>query len=77
MIADGAAITEVQNQLGHSNPSITLGIYSHWFKSAKGGGAAERLAKMVLGTSTAEAVGKWAQSGHSDELNRSASAATA
>ena len=35
MIADGAAITEVQNQLGHSNPSITLGIYSHWFKNAK------------------------------------------
>jgi integrase len=77
MIAAGAAITEIQNQLGHSNPSITLGIYSHWFKNAKGGGAAERLAKMVLGTPTAEAAGKWAQSGHSDELSRSASAATA
>ena len=39
MIAAGAAITEVQNQLGHSNPSITLGIYSHWFRNAKSGGA--------------------------------------
>jgi integrase len=37
MILAGAAITEVQHQLGHSNPSITLSIYSHWFKGAKGG----------------------------------------
>lgn len=67
MIADGVAITEVQHQLGHSNPSITLGIYSYWFKSAKAGGAAGRLAKMVLGTSTTEMPGKWAVSGHSNE----------
>ena len=47
MIAAGAAITEVQNQLGHSNPSITLGIYSHWFKNAKGCGAVERLPRIA------------------------------
>jgi hypothetical protein len=66
MIADGAAITEVQNQLCHSNPSITLGIYSHWFKSAKGGGAVERLAKMALGTLNPETPSEWAVSGHSN-----------
>jgi hypothetical protein len=54
-----------------------LGIYSHWFKSAKGGGAVERLAKMVLGTLNPETPSEWAVSGHLDELNRSASAATA
>lgn len=61
MIADSAAITEVQHQLGHSNPSIMLSIYSHWFKHANSGSAAARLAKMVLGgTSTSETLGKWA-----------------
>jgi hypothetical protein len=39
-----------QYAVTHSNPSITLGIYSHWFKNAKGCGAVERLAKMALGT---------------------------
>jgi len=29
MIADGVPITNVSAQLGHANPSITLGIYSH------------------------------------------------
>ena len=72
MIADGAAITEVQHQLGHSNPSITLCIYSHWFKNAKGGGATGRLAKMVLGIPATEIPGKWAVSGHSDEPESSA-----
>jgi len=69
MIAEGAAITEVQYQLGHSNPSITLGIYSHWFKNAKGGGAIERLAKMVVNAPLPERPPEWALSGHSDEPN--------
>jgi integrase len=77
MIADGAAITEVQNQLGHSNPSITLGIYSHWFKNAKSGGAAGRLAKMVVGTLNAETPPEWALSGHSEGQDEPDAAATA
>lgn len=77
MIAEGAAITEVQYQLGHSNPSITLGIYSHWFKNAKGGGATGRLAKMVVGAPAAEGNGEWAVRGHSDKANSSPGAASA
>jgi integrase len=77
MVADGAAITEVQNQLGHSNPSITLGIYSHWFKSAKSGGAAGRLAKMVVGTLNPETPSEWALSGHSEGQDEPDAAATA
>jgi integrase len=30
MLAAGADLAYVSNQLGHSNPSITLRIYSHW-----------------------------------------------
>ena len=30
MLAAGAALAYVSNQLGHANPSITLRIYSHW-----------------------------------------------
>ena len=75
MILEGAAITEVQHQLGHSNPSITLGIYSHWFKTAKSGATAERLAKMVAGVSEVQRM--WPLSGHSDENNSSVSAAVA
>jgi integrase-like protein len=77
MIATGAAITEVQNQLGHSNPSITLGIYSHWFKNAKGCGAVERLAKMALGTLNSETPPEWAVSGHSNGQDVRDAAATA
>ena len=77
MIADGAAITEIQNQLGHSNPSITLGIYSHWFKNAKSGAAAGRLAKMTLGTLDPETPAEWAVSGHSDGQDVRDAAATA
>jgi len=41
--ASGAAITEVQNSSsGIATRPITLGIYSHWFKNAKGCGAVER-----------------------------------
>jgi integrase len=30
MLAAGADLAHVSNQLGHANPSITLRIYSHW-----------------------------------------------
>ena len=49
MIAAGAPVTEVQHQLGHSNPSITLSIYSHWFKNATAGGTISLLAQAVIG----------------------------
>jgi integrase len=37
LIAAGAPITEVQHRLGHSNPAVTLRVYSHWFKDADTG----------------------------------------
>src|ERR1700736_3346235 len=62
MIAAGAPVTEVQHQLGHSNPSITLGVYTHWFKNAASGGAIDRLAQEVMGAAPArssESPEKW------------------
>ncbi len=35
LIMRGAPITEVQHLLGHASPSITLGVYSHFFKSVQ------------------------------------------
>ena len=32
LIAAGAPVTEVQHLLGHSSPTVTLQVYSHWFK---------------------------------------------
>jgi integrase len=58
LIAAGAPITEVQHRLGHSNPAVTLKVYSHWFKDADTG-AVDRFAQGFLGES--EKVGKkWA-----------------
>lgn len=48
LIAAGAPITEVQHRLGHSNPAITLKVYTHWFKDADTG-AADRYAQRFLG----------------------------
>jgi integrase len=48
LIADGAAVTEVQALLGHASPAITLKIYSHWFK-ATDSGAVSRLGALILG----------------------------
>ena len=50
LIAAGAPITEVQHRLGHSNPAVTLKVYSHWFKDADTG-AIDRFAKGFLGKS--------------------------
>ncbi|HUO04477.1 MAG TPA: site-specific integrase [Candidatus Binataceae bacterium] len=73
MIAAGAPVTEVQHQLGHSNPAITLGVYSHWFQGATGGGAVERLAAMVLGAPNSEVSGMWAVCGQFDHVEPAAS----
>ena len=77
MIAVGAPVTEVQHHLGHSNPSITLGIYSHWFQGASSGAAVERLAKAVLRTTSGKSQKMWAVSGHSDEPKSAVDSATA
>ena len=39
LIQRGAPVTEVQHLLGHSNPAITLKVYSHWFEGADSGAA--------------------------------------
>ncbi|HUO05405.1 MAG TPA: site-specific integrase [Candidatus Binataceae bacterium] len=75
MIAAGAPVTEVQHQLGHGNPAITLSVYSHWFKDTVGGGAVERLAAMVLGEEKTTASGKWALSGHFSDSQHAANLA--
>jgi integrase len=69
MIAAGAPVTEVQHHLGHANPSITLAVYSHWFKNADSGGAVNQLAAAVLGMPSPAPAGlpDWAISGHSGE----------
>lgn len=35
LIAKGSPVTEVQCILGHSSPSITLNVYSHWFRASR------------------------------------------
>jgi integrase len=55
LIAAGAPITEVQHRMGHSNPSVTLKVYSHWFKHADTG-AADRFAAGFLSASSAHSV---------------------
>jgi integrase len=35
LILAGSPVTEVQHLLGHSNPTTTLKVYSHWFKKIK------------------------------------------
>jgi integrase len=39
LIGAGAVVTEVQHLLGHSKPSMTLDVYSHWFKGKDSGAA--------------------------------------
>jgi integrase len=44
LIASGADIASVSKQLGHSNVSTTLSIYSHWFQQRTETGLGSRLA---------------------------------
>jgi integrase len=55
LIAAGATITEVQHRLGHSNPSVTLRVYSHWFRDMDTG-AGERFASSFLRGSSAHSL---------------------
>jgi integrase len=47
LIAAGAPVTEVTRLMGHSNPAVTLKVYSHWFKDVSSG-ATDRFAKAFL-----------------------------
>jgi integrase len=47
MLAAGADLAYVSNQLGHANPSITLRIYSHWVQGMR------RVTTAVLDTKNA------------------------
>jgi integrase len=49
LILSGAPVTEVQTLLGHACPTITLRIYSHWFK-AQDSVAVDKLSAMILGS---------------------------
>jgi integrase len=48
MLAAGADLAYVSNQLGHANPSITLRIYSHWVPGMR------RVTTAVLDTKNAD-----------------------
>jgi integrase len=47
MLASGADLAYVSNQLGHANPSITLRIYSHWVPGTR------RITTSILDTKSA------------------------
>jgi integrase len=50
LIANGAPVTEVQARLGHSNPSITLKVYSHHFELAGAGAdSADKIGDAIFG----------------------------
>jgi integrase len=51
LIARGAPVTEVQHLLGHSDPAVTLKVYSHWFQGADSG-AAGAYSAALFGTDT-------------------------
>lgn len=64
MIMTRKPITQVQYLLGHSNPAVTLRVYSHWFKDMDVE-ALDDVAETVLGNATQTAE-KWAVSGQWD-----------
>jgi integrase len=47
MIMAGAPVTEVAHLMGHADPSVTLRVYSHWFRSVDSG-AVDRVADNIL-----------------------------
>jgi len=51
----GRPITEVAHLLGHSSPTITLNVYSHWFRDVKTDAVAT-LARAVCGESGSKVV---------------------
>lgn len=49
LIANGAAISEVQHLLGHGNAAITLRVYTHFFKNIETD-SADRLGRAIFGS---------------------------
>jgi hypothetical protein len=47
LIAAGADVIAVSHRLGHTNPCITLGIYSHAFQRRDAAPLGERLAAFI------------------------------
>jgi len=47
LILSGSPVTEVQHRLGHSDPSVTLRVYSHWYGD-EDSGAGDRFASEFL-----------------------------
>ena len=66
LIAAGRSVTEVQYLMGHAHPTVTLRVYSHWFKKTETTGVAD-LAKAILGTGLGEAQ---QSSGHSADTDK-------
>jgi len=60
LIRGDAPVNEVSHYLGHSNPAITLSIYTHWWKTLETQ-TITTLAKTVL-------TGTWTPSGHQNAL---------
>jgi hypothetical protein len=44
-------VTEVQYLMGHANPTVTLRVYTHWFKKTETTGVGD-LAGAILGRGT-------------------------
>ena len=55
LIMQGSPVTEVGHLLGHSSPTVTLSVYSHWFRDVKTDAVAT-LAKAVCGESGSKVV---------------------
>jgi len=64
MLAAGADLAYVSNQLGHANPSITLRIYSHWVPGVR------RITTAVLGTKNANNLQMEAATEEKENLGR-------
>jgi integrase len=48
LIMQGRPVTEVAHLLGHASPTITLAVYSHWFRDTKSDAVAG-WAKIICG----------------------------
>jgi integrase len=68
LIAQGCSVTEVQHYLGHSKPTTTLSIYSHWFSHTQTD-AVQQFAQRVLS-------GNWTPNGHLDAQSSDKKAVT-
>jgi integrase len=62
----GSPITEVQHRLGHSDPSVTLRVYSHWYGD-KDSGAVDRFASEFIPDADASEQASFRNSGKSGQ----------